>query len=435
MNTTLSGEAARARIAALVEPWIAERRAKGERVGDVLRHPAYGRIPVDALQAMPELGALRDTLLREAGAMTDRAGTAVWSRRTVAVVLLLAAMLFGGSLAAQQVALTPDSLTLAVGDTSRVVATVRGATGQRISYRGTNAAAFTTHRDGRVTARAVGCGYVRAGIVDSTWSRAQVRVCVTAQPAPPPVDTVVPPPPVAGDAFTFGNLPSTLFTRTDARWTEGMAAGWGLAQRTASIGIAPDPRSPTGQSLRMLYPAGFPDAQEAGVAYWGGGAVADHREMFLGVTMRYSDNWVQHQNQVKLHLWNMDGIAWFGIFDGCWQDRPGWWSMAVWGREVIPWTPTQGDCWINNLRPVAAQYARGQWVKHELYARKSDAGQANGIIRLWVDGVLVLEATNLVYPSGFRWSEFQHAGTWGGGGSAVPATQSIHFARTLIATR
>lgn len=130
--------------------------------------------------------------------------------------LFLLLLLCAATLPAQQVALAPDSLTLAVGDTSRVVATVRGAAALRLSYRGTNATAFTVHRDGRITARAVGCGYVRVGVVDSTWSRGQVRVCVVAAaPAPTP-----PPTPTPGTLALSSDW-STATGSTDAALTDG----------------------------------------------------------------------------------------------------------------------------------------------------------------------------------------------------------------------
>ncbi len=41
----------------------------------------------------------------------------------------------------------------------------------------------------------------------------------------------------------------------------------------------------------------------------------------------------------------------------------------------------------------------GQWVKVEWYLKK-DTGTNNGIMRLWIDGVLAVERTDLVYPTG-----------------------------------
>lgn len=140
------------------------------------------------------------------------------------------------ALPAQQVALAPDSLTLAVGDTSRVVATLTGASGLRLSYRGTNAQAFTVHLDGRVTARAPGCGYVRVGVVDSVWSRAQVRVCVVAR------DTVVPPVPSghANEPAGFTPFLDTDYTTLPASTGMRLGAGSTLARPASNISVASD---------------------------------------------------------------------------------------------------------------------------------------------------------------------------------------------------
>lgn len=43
-----------------------------------------------------------------------------------------------------------------------------------MTFTGTDAAVFTAHRDGRITARAVGCGWQRIGHA-TVWTRARVR--------------------------------------------------------------------------------------------------------------------------------------------------------------------------------------------------------------------------------------------------------------------
>lgn len=110
--------------------------------------------------------------------------------------LALPAALYG-----QQVSVRPDSLALVVGDTARLTATVRGAPDSLLAFTGSNAAIFTAHRDGRITARAPGCAYARVSV--GTWSRAQVRVCVTKRDSIP----VPPVPPV-------GPQPVILFSST-----------------------------------------------------------------------------------------------------------------------------------------------------------------------------------------------------------------------------
>jgi len=115
-------------------------------------------------------------------------GPSVYGFAILALLSLVAAVV-----GAQQVSVTPDSLVLRVGDTARVVATVKGVPGAALSYTGTDAAVFTAHRDGRITARAVGCAMSRVSY--GTWTRAQVAVCVVAAaPAPVPVPTPTPTP-------------------------------------------------------------------------------------------------------------------------------------------------------------------------------------------------------------------------------------------------
>jgi hypothetical protein len=440
MQTTLSGEAARARIVALVEPWIAERRAQGERVGDVLRHPAYGRIPVDAMQAMPELGTLRDTLLREAGAMTDRTGTPVWSRRTVAVVLLLAAMLFGAQVSAQQVALTPDSLTLAVGDTARVVATVRGATDQRIAYRGTNAAAFTTHRDGRVTARAAGCGYVRAGIVDSTWSRAQVRVCVVA--AAPPVDTVVPPPPppppppsgawAANRPAGLTRITDSYFggLRTDALNADGLAYAWdGRNGTDASAPFGPD-------VFETFYPGNHRGNGEGGASLYGRGN-QQWREIYFALMLWVPANYSMHTNGEKFwypvittngRVTSSTMLLWHTPE---WAGYPGGASDSTW---VFGLQTQIGD--TNRYQPRdTPRLVKGRWQQVEVHMVMNTPGQRNGVLRVWVDGRPALAWTDVRYSAQSAQGvidAIRFEGVRGGGASSVltpPGGQVRRYSR------
>ena len=239
---------------------------------------------------------------------------------------------------------------------------------------------------------------------------------------------------------TFTHLPSDLVVRTDVRWVDRTPPGWGVVQRRGQAVVAADPTSPTGGALQLRYPAGMADGHEAGVAFWGSDEVADDNEMFVGVVMRYSENWRAHSNQVKLHLWNLSDasgtqLAWFGLFDGCRSGTPGHWTMAVWGRNPISYPDKVGDCWVNNIRPSFPRHTPGTWVKQEMYARRSSPGRADGVLRIWIDDELVMDLSNLRYPAGFRWKEFQHAGTWGGGGPAVGQAQTLYVARTLIASR
>jgi hypothetical protein len=226
------------------------------------------------------------------------------------------------------------------------------------------------------------------------------------------------------DSFT--NLPPGLTVRTHARWAGSVPSGWNITPRRGTPVIVADPSSPTGGALEFRYPAGHPDGHEVGVVWTGGpGARAD--EMFLGVVMRYSSNWTSHNNEVKLHLWAGEG-SWFGIFDGCWNDRVPQWKIASRALNPVP-RPNNENCWTNN-KANSPRYTPGEWVKQELYVRRS-----TGTVMLWVDGTLVAEHHNVGPVRTMSFVEFQHAGTWGGGGGNVPQAQVWSVAETLLAWR
>jgi hypothetical protein len=244
-------------------------------------------------------------------------------------------------------------------------------------------------------------------------------------PPPPPVDTAVTPVPAPpAGLLTYGNLPAGMTVRTEARWNV-VPGGWFVRDRTATARVRTEASSPTGGVLEFHYPAGFPDGTEPGVAWWSGFGAAT--EVFIGTTMRYTPGWRPHSNQVKLHLINLGSYGWIGMFDGCRGKAPGHWTMAMWGAQAVAW-PREGDC-MTNTAPLPA-YAPGSWVKHEIYLNRTA-----GIIRVWVNGVMTLDATGLRFPADLRFGEFQHAGTWGGGGSAVQVDQFWEIAATTIGSR
>ncbi len=225
----------------------------------------------------------------------------------------------------------------------------------------------------------------------------------------------------------FTNVPAGLTQRTHARWGTGsMPQGWNFVTRQGTIRQGADASSPTGGSMEMRYNAGHPDGHEPGVAWWSG-SFAGADEVFLGVTMKYSNNWVSHNNEVKLHLFAASG-AWLGIFDGCWNNNVTQWKIASRVLSPAP-RPSNENCWHNN-RADSPTYANGSWVRQEMYIRRS-----TGTVMLWINGTLVAEHHGVDPIRTLNLVEFQHAGTWGGGGGSVGASQSIFIAETLISTR
>jgi hypothetical protein len=147
---------------------------------------------------------------------------------------------------------------------------------------------------------------------------------------------------------------------------------------------------------------------------------------------------------VKLDLFQCPTDAspngFIGIFDGNSSRASG--PFTFWGGGTGQATISasgitlESSTWNNNVEVIdPIDPDAGKWYKREFYLRKStNSTSADGIVRLWVDGTLVLDVTNANFAAGFEFGEFQHAGTWGGGGVAVEADQYWEIARTFIAT-
>jgi hypothetical protein len=72
----------------------------------------------------------------------------------------------------------------------------------------------------------------------------------------------------------------------------------------------------------------------------------------------------------------------------------------------------------------------GPWQRWELQLELNTIGSANGVLKMWVDGVLVMDYRDVVfvtadYPAGFysyKWNP-----TWGGMGGTRTRDDAIDF--------
>jgi hypothetical protein len=91
------------------------------------------------------------------------------------------------------------------------------------------------------------------------------------------------------------------------------------------------------------------------------------------------------------------------------------WAWAMYGQGNVSWGKYQN-------RNTSKQIRAGEWFTYEILMVLNSVGQDNGILKVWQDGVLVME----YYDVRYRTQSFQ-AGFWGkkldavwGGGSVGP---------------
>ena len=235
----------------------------------------------------------------------------------------------------------------------------------------------------------------------------------------------------------FTNEPAGFVALQDNPWTCLDDTGcWPSynprnAGAPSDIRIVQDGTDPTGQDdsvLELFYAEGHADGYDPGRTWYSVGG----QEAFVGLWMKFSSNFSWHRWGVKQTLFNMGGVGWFYINGGGYgggarpYDPP---HQSV-GSRALGFDP-EVQPYLDGVGEVP--YTRGEWMKVEWYVKLNDPGQANGVTRLWIDGVLVTDVRDLMFPSDVNeLGVLSHAGTWGGGGEAVPHDQYIRFARTYV---
>ena len=108
-------------------------------------------------------------------------------------------------------------------------------------------------------------------------------------------------------------------------------------------------------------------------------------------------------------------------------------------RERIPVyadTPTKyGATWGWNLGPTG-RLEKNRWYSIEQYVKMNDPGRANGLLRAWIDGILVFERSDIRFRSTSDlkiealWMNVYHGGTM-----SAPQDLSLFIDNVVVATQ
>lgn len=258
-------------------------------------------------------------------------------------------------------------------------------------------------------------------------------------PPAPPVDTVVtPPPPSTTPTQAAPNKPSHITLLTEHTFPGTITpSGWGYHQRSSEVRYVTDPTKPFGGqgAGEWVYTPGMGQGQNDPGAV-GTSMASGLREMYVSFLVRHSPGFQEQTPGTKfchfmmssgqnLHLDKMNPTQPWGEMYGA---DAGQWSLAPtgWNGGIPHWddsrTPRQG---FNNVNAAAARVDySGGWQTVELHLRYSSTPTtADGIVRMWVDGTLTAEYTDVRWPAGGFDSAPDCAGTYGGGSNTVTQEQ------------
>ncbi len=227
----------------------------------------------------------------------------------------------------------------------------------------------------------------------------------------------------------------------------GGSEGWDdVEERYRNITLASDasaPLSPPG-ILRMLYP---PGAFPAGSTYSPGVAQTmgfvgptygprRYRKLYLRTAFRVSANWQGHPTQTnKLIFVRANGVIHMepiirlrGVGSG-----PLILNVDLQGSPRDRRTDTGG---LNPNTPAAARSGafnieRGRWQVLEAIFEVGRSGAANGKLRMWLNGVLTHDYSNIEFepdPAVMNyWEQIHVAPTWGGQGGRINQLMWLDF--------
>lgn len=205
---------------------------------------------------------------------------------------------------------------------------------------------------------------------------------------------------------------------------EGGSEGWDgfeFQETNLSIVTGSDPLSP-GSAMRFTYPVGLAANNGPGVAQTLG--LGGRTDLYVRTALRLGPTYYAGGVSNKLYFHRMSGSPRGEPFIALHANDDGTFRLAA----NFQGTPDNGLGFFFAAAPANA-LVREQWyVIETLLIMNSAQGVADGVFRVWVDGDLVIERTNVSYitTSGAQsWDTIHVSPTFGGSG--VPNDVSFFF--------
>jgi hypothetical protein len=224
---------------------------------------------------------------------------------------------------------------------------------------------------------------------------------------------------------SWPNEPAGLAALTDQPWTALTSGDWNRRESSEDHIVA-DQTAPLSPMivLEYFYPSGFEGGRAPATHYY---PLNRRKDLFVGLEWKVSDPWQGHSSGVNkiqfIYAADADvAMVMYGPKGGPYELR------------VMPQWPEHGGSWLtpNVANPAVTV---GRWHRIEWYlSYESRYGAGDGIIRWWLDGVLVGNYNNVRYPDDAGFAEYQISPTWGGIGDVKTETDYYRFNHSYISS-
>ncbi len=246
-----------------------------------------------------------------------------------------------------------------------------------------------------------------------------------AEPTPPPVVVVVPPP-------QHPNLPFGAVKIAERGFSQAVEDGWQVAfdSSLTFLAVSDAPQSPPTIGV-VTYRAGFIAGNEPINVFRVLPAAVE--TLYVSFWVKFSPGWVGHPasgvNKI-LHIFISGRNR--VVFSATGSNASG----LVPQLRLQEINSTSG---VRNLDPnivPLARIIRGLWHRWDIVLITNSAGNADGVAKWWLDGILVADHTDVPYVTaaqGHGWTSVNWAPTWGGVGGTVPAIQTQSLDNIFLA--
>jgi hypothetical protein len=216
------------------------------------------------------------------------------------------------------------------------------------------------------------------------------------------------------------NEPAAFVPLREQPWSALSSNGWSHLNRASQSRIVSDATAPHSPSsvLEHVYPEGFVGGDEPAVDWTDLGGAP---EIFVGFWWKPSSPWHGEGSGINKVLFAYDASHTRDIVLTMHGPDGGPYYLEVYAQNH----PASSLGYLpQNVTQKAVRL--GEWQRVEMRMSVPD-----GVIRWWIDGVLVGQYTGLGL-AGTGFGEFQIAPTWGGGGSVKRQTDYFRYDHTYI---
>lgn len=281
-----------------------------------------------------------------------------------------------GAAEVASITVSPTTAALAPGESLGFTAVAHDTTGAvvgaSIAWTSSDDAIATVASDGIVTAHTAGTSTIRATSGDVVGeATVEVRVPMPGTFTHEPAGWSV-----LGEWNNGAALDAGSF------YADGNPSGFGEKSRVIT-GYAGTPTIGGAAAIQTFYAGGTDGGHDAGRMQLD--LPSGVRELFFGAELQFAADYptsTSSGGNKQLFVTFADGGRYFINLDE---------GMAA-GR----WGIYQQS---SPLADSAIDVAYGRWITVEWYLR-GDTGASDGILRLWIDGALALDLTNLTFPTG-----------------------------------